>query len=135
MEVVTRRNALVIVALGAVTVSRCSTEGASLMPPTPTLPPRTAPSPPPNTIDSFGPDQATVKKGQPVTLFWAVSGTASYCKVWTGVEPGPRVLIADRLPLVGMLQVVPEETTWYGLVTYLADGRATLEADVQVVVE
>ena len=129
------RIALVIVTLAVLSTGSCSRDAPTAAAPTSTMPPRTPPSPPPNNIESFVADRTTVRKGDTVTFSWAVSGTVSYCKIWTGIEPEPRVLVADGLPPIGSLRVVPTGTAWYGLVTYLADGRAILESDIRVVVE
>jgi hypothetical protein len=125
-----------IVILGLLVASSCSPSGPSTVGPSvPTLPPRTPPSPPPNYIDSFVADRTTVGSGETVTLSWSVSGTVSYCSMSTGIPPDTRVLIADRLPTVGSLQLRPTETKWYALVTHLEDGRAVLEANIRILVE
>ena len=125
-----KRTAVVIVVLVLLNSGGCSPSG-----PNNVLPPRTPPSRAPNTIDRFTADPPTTHAGEAVTLSWAVSGTVDHCTLSTGIEPSPRIVIAERLPAAGGLVVHPTETTWYALVTYLEDGRAVVESNVRVVVE
>lgn len=126
------RMALVIVTLAMLSTGGCSRDVPTAAP---TPPPPGPLSPPPNNIESFVADRTTVRKGDTVTFSWAVSGTVSYCRLWAGIEPEPRLLVADNLAPLGSIRVVPTVTAWYGLVTYLADGRAVLEGDIRIVVE
>ncbi len=131
-----KRTALVIGTLAILSAAGCSRDVPTAAPPTPTAPPPGPLTPPPNNIESFVADRTTVRKGDTVTLSWVATGTVSYCRIWSGIEPEPpRLLVADGLAPVGSLRVVPTVTGFYALVTYLADGRAVLEADIGIVVE